>query len=307
MVNNKHINDLKKLLNKFSIIDLVMIDVGAKDNIEYISELKELIHLHAFEPNNLECNVLKEKFNIQKFKHVVINNFGLAQKTQNYKFNLTKHAAMSSLLEVDLENYEKNFGTYLEFDTWKKAVVKLDETSIKCMSLDDYTNNGNYEIDYLKLDTQGTELNILRGAENLLKQKKIHIIKVEVPIVLIYKNQPFFSDIDIYLRNHDFEMVDLIRHKNNANKANSWRHAPCGDAIYILNTINISNSRCIKNATILSWLGYNSLAVHYLKKMNLSQHEISLFTKLKAYKRECVIKRFFKAWTKYYKSFAYHA
>ena len=35
-------------------------------------------------------------------------------------------------------------------------------------------------IDVLKIDTEGNELNVLKGAENLLKQNKINIIYTEI-------------------------------------------------------------------------------------------------------------------------------
>ncbi len=279
-------SQLVALLQKYNINDFSFADVGAKDNIEYIEEIKMITHLHAFEPNAKECAKLKNKYNSKHFKSLSINEIGLAQKTGDVTFYLSQHSAMSSILKPDIDNYDKHFGSYVEFNNWKKDITTTKEITITCKTLDDYSKNTIEEIDYLKIDTQGTELDILKGATELLSHQKIHIIKVEVSTVSIYKNQALFSDIDLYLRKHNYQMVDFITHKNEngsifKNKNKNWQHAPCGDAIYVLNKIHTSQEYCIKNGIILHWLGYNSIASYYLKQTNLTQEELEVIYNIK--------------------------
>ena len=290
---------LTDILNKYNINSISLVDVGAKGHIEFIEELRTTTHLHAFEPNNIECNKLKAKYHQVPFKTIAINNFGLAQKTGNLKFYISHHAAMSGLLEPDIVNYEKHFGSYLEFTNWKNDIATVKETTIKCISLDDYSNGKLEEIDYIKIDTQGTELDILKGAEQLLKQRKVHLIKVEVATISIYKNQVLFADIDVFLRNHLYQLVDFVTYRNEnmtVFKNKTWKHAPCGDAIYVLNAGDLSQSRCIKNGIILHWLGYKSLSSYYLKKTNLNQNEMDSILKIKIYNSISFSKRFLKVW-----------
>lgn len=207
-------NNITSILSKYNINDIILVDVGAKDTIENINELKEITHLHAFEPTKIECEKLTEKYSQTPFKSKTINNVGLAKQTGDIKFYISNHAAMSGLLEPDLENYEKHFGAYLEFNDWNKGITTTKEIIIKCEALDDYAKNKIEQIDYLKIDTQGTELDILKGAQQLLNQRKIHVIKVEVSTISIYKNQALFSDIDLYLRKHNYQMVDFITYRN---------------------------------------------------------------------------------------------
>ena len=56
--------------------------------------------------------------------------------------------------------------------------------------------------DYLKLDVQGGEGNVLRGAPRLLEQ--IVAVHTEVEFVPLYQDQPLFADIDQLLRAHGF-------------------------------------------------------------------------------------------------------
>ena len=58
-------------------------------------------------------------------------------------------------------------------------------------TLDEYAlSKGIQHIDILKMDVQGSELNVLKGAENLLKSNKIDIIYSEVWFKAAYEGQP---------------------------------------------------------------------------------------------------------------------
>jgi hypothetical protein len=60
----------------------------------------------------------------------------------------------------------------------------------------------------LKADTQGTELSILRGAQRSLDETLVSV-ELEVEFVQLYRDQPLFPDIDLFMRNHGFMLVDL--------------------------------------------------------------------------------------------------
>ena len=69
----------------------------------------------------------------------------------------------------------------------------------------------------MKLDTQGTELRILKGGSELLKNNKIRHIQVEVEFVSLYKNQCLFCDVDSYLRRYGYYLHGLYeqyRHRD---------------------------------------------------------------------------------------------
>ncbi len=77
-------------------------------------------------------------------------------------------------------------------------VVK--EVPIETRTLDSITEVG--EIEYLKIDVQGSELSIFRhGKQHLSKTLVIH---TEVSLVPLYKNQPSIGDIDLELRTLGF-------------------------------------------------------------------------------------------------------
>lgn len=63
--------------------------------------------------------------------------------------------------------------------------------------------------DFLKLDTEGSELFILEGARRTLKN--VFGVKVEVEFSEFHEGQPLFSDVDRFLKGEGFELMDLRR------------------------------------------------------------------------------------------------
>ena len=63
-------------------------------------------------------------------------------------------------------------------------------------------------VDFLKLDIQGFELHALRGAHDLIKRTLV--VHCEVSFAEIYEGQCHFSDVEAFLREKGFDLIDLI-------------------------------------------------------------------------------------------------
>lgn len=80
---------------------------------------------------------------------------------------------------------------------------------IETTTLDTYCQQeGINAIDFLQVDVQGADLDVLKGA-SLLLDRSVLAIQTEVEFSPLYTNQPLFADIDIYLRNKDFTLFDI--------------------------------------------------------------------------------------------------
>lgn len=79
-------------------------------------------------------------------------------------------------------------------------------------------------IDMLYLDTQGSELNVLKGAEELLKQ--VLYVFTEVSHGGLYENDVSHRELTEYLHSRGFSLVYLYMNKTR------W-----GDALYVHNSI----------------------------------------------------------------------
>ncbi len=79
------------------------------------------------------------------------------------------------------------------------------------MTLDDWAERvAVREIDFLKLNVQGGELEVLRGAERTLGS--VLGVLLEVAFVESYQSRPLFHDVDRFLGEAGFTFFDLLAH-----------------------------------------------------------------------------------------------
>jgi protein O-GlcNAc transferase len=107
--------------------------------------------------------------------------------------HICKAPGMTSLLEPDMEILQHFHG----FADWGTVQRKVP---VETRRLDNIPEAAG--ADYLKLDLQGGELAVLRGAPRLLED--LLVIHVEVQFVPFYKDQPLFAELDQALRNAGF-------------------------------------------------------------------------------------------------------
>jgi len=62
-------------------------------------------------------------------------------------------------------------------------------------------------IDFLQIDVQGADLDVLQGALNILKS--VLAIQIEVEFNPLYQGQPLFRDVDRFLSEQGFSIFDL--------------------------------------------------------------------------------------------------
>lgn len=85
---------------------------------------------------------------------------------------------------------------------------QVSEQDVTVRTLDGWAREaGVPAADVIKLDAQGAELGILRGAAGLLRS--VRTIEAEVMFNPLYTGQPLFGDIDAYLRSHGFVLWRL--------------------------------------------------------------------------------------------------
>lgn len=88
--------------------------------------------------------------------------------------------------------------------------VQLQTTTLDAVVLDRGEVHGP---DFLSIDTQGSELDILVGASRLLGET-ILAVKAEIELHPIYEGQPLLGDICKYLAKYNFDLVDIRIYPN---------------------------------------------------------------------------------------------
>lgn len=91
-----------------------------------------------------------------------------------------------------------------------REVAGLDfSIEIETTTLDQFCKMENVaNIDFLQIDVQGADLDVLKGAINILS-KSVLGVQIEVEFSEIYKGQPLFADVDSFMRQQNFTLLDI--------------------------------------------------------------------------------------------------
>ena len=174
-----------------------LIDVGASGGLEprWLT-IKNNIKAFLFEPDKRSQKELESADYVEK-----IFPIGLGATENNGTINLCRKPGVSSMLEP-----RYTFLTY--FPDSERFEVKANEL-IKISTLDKCLMERKEECDFIKIDTQGTELDILKGGTALLDCPIIGL-EVEVEFIELYEKQPLFGDICSYLQSKGYEFFDFV-------------------------------------------------------------------------------------------------
>lgn len=129
----------------------------------------------------------------------------LGRSMESRTLYVTKNRACSSLLRPDPQAMHA-FATIPAFLEIDHEVVVQTTTLEACLQ-----KAGIIAADFLELDTQGSELDILTGADRLLRESVLGV-QVEVEFEPMYDRQPLFADVDTFLRARGFRLFDLARY-----------------------------------------------------------------------------------------------
>ena len=175
---------------------------------------------------------------------------------------LTREPACSSLLKP-------NAAFFGQFTDCAEQIEVVEQPTVETVSLNNFlSREGISNVDFLELDTQGTELDILKGADRFLGTS-VAGLKIEVEFSPIYEGQPLFASVDEYLRGFGFMLFDLSRSR--------YRRAAMprdlvtrgqllwGDAVYLRDyhwfTGSGAKERVLKLCIVAGLLGFHDYAL----------------------------------------------
>jgi FkbM family methyltransferase len=147
----------------------VVFDVGANvgNYSEEVIGINESVSVFAFEPHPITFKKLQNKFH--QNKKVKVINKGLASKSG----------------ELELFDYfDKDGSTHASL--FKEVITGIHGTTnavahkVALVTIDDFViKESIHEILLLKIDTEGNELDVLKGAKKILSEKKVLAIHFE--------------------------------------------------------------------------------------------------------------------------------
>ncbi|OGO44479.1 MAG: hypothetical protein A2137_06645 [Chloroflexi bacterium RBG_16_58_8] len=195
---------------------LVIVDVGARGGFaKYWSCYGDQIKLIGFEPDAEECEQLNRQAAGSGNRYFPV---ALHQNTGRKTFYITAYPPSSGFNQPIIEEV----GRFT--DKVNLSVVRTIE--METIDFDSFAGNNNIDyVDFIKLDTEGAELDILKGARQYLK-KSVLGLSVEVGFQKWHRDQPVFCDIDSFLRPIGFKLFDLAINRSSREALPPLTHSP---------------------------------------------------------------------------------
>jgi FkbM family methyltransferase len=178
---------------------LVLVDAGARGGLKTNwAAARRHLRTIGFEPDRDEYARLAAAR--ESAQHLICD-VALHNRCTPIELHVARDRGLTSLFEPNREFLDA-FPQADRFDIVDRRTVDAD-------ALDNQLEaRGITDVDFLKVDTQGSELFVLQGAARSLSSC-ISGVEVEVEFSQIYRGQPLFADVDAYLREKGFILFDL--------------------------------------------------------------------------------------------------
>jgi FkbM family methyltransferase len=166
----------------------VIFDVGCRIDSEFTNFTGEV---HYFDPIDSFIEDLKKIKNLNKTSY--FNNFGLGEENKELYYY------------PKFQSFYDRINTCKMSDDSNKILLNIKKGK-------DYVNDKNIKkIDFLKIDTEGYEFNVLQGFEDFLE--KINIIQFEYGGTFLDNNTKLIDVIN-YLKNKGFYKFSYLTNNN---------------------------------------------------------------------------------------------
>lgn len=192
-----HQSRITKYLKKLEIE--YFIDVGAHKG-EFLRYLSKLNHkkIYVFEPQKEIFKILNENF--KKNKKIKLFNIALGDKNLKKNFYISK-LSLTSTFSVNKKTLFTKFKNFI----LNSKNSYIDKILIKTIKLDKILYNQKIYNTFLKIDVEGFELNVLKGANKLISNKVKYIL-VERQFFQLYKNYSP-NKVDLFLKKNNFRLL----------------------------------------------------------------------------------------------------
>ena len=177
----------------------IIIDVGAHNGESIYNFLKQnqLSKIISIEPNRKNYEIIKSRYKLDK--RIRILNYLIANKKKSFIFTpilLNKELSQMSSTSLGLLKQRIKF-----FFNIKLSKFSFRKTIVKTIKIDQLKLNPNI----IKIDTEGSELEVLKSAKKT--------IKIYKPIIIVEYNHNNFIKIDKLMKNFDYNSYQYSKNK----------------------------------------------------------------------------------------------
>jgi FkbM family methyltransferase len=175
--------------------DPLIFDIGANigQTIEELLATFKRPRIYSFEPSPTTFDTLRGKFGGRP--DITLENVAMGETGGTMPFHVTGNYSVNDSLLKPVWS-----------DGGKEVPVRVDTVDEYCQRHDIPA------IDLLKIDTQGYDLNVLRGAERMLRQGRITVFYIEVMFRRMYEGQPGLVEFASFAQGVGYKPIGFYEH-----------------------------------------------------------------------------------------------
>ena len=195
----------RKIINFLKNFEIRSVfDVGAHKGefIKTAKKFKNIEKIYSFEPQKK----IYRKLNIFSIENKIFCfNFALGNNNEIRNLKINKKTSTSTFSDINNLSLFYKIKSFILRGSTKSSFIDKEKVSV--MKLDDFCDDYKISnIDLLKIDTEGHEKQVLEGALNLIKEKKIKYILLEFHLSNMYSNYSV-NDLENFLDNYNFKLL----------------------------------------------------------------------------------------------------
>ena len=175
------------LMSKFIMKDDVVFDIGSNIGaftVPFAKKVGELGQVYAFEPQKVIYELLQDNVNKNKLKNVKVFNVGIGKKKEELELNEIDYSKVGNFGGVSFKYDSSSFTKNIKDKKYKVKIISLNEF----MEIE--------KCNFLKIDVELMELDILMGGKNFLEKFR--------PILWIENHQFYPNEINKFLLENDY-------------------------------------------------------------------------------------------------------
>ncbi len=194
---------VKNLASKLNArYPFTLVDIGAMCGVQNKWKiLNPYLRVIGFEPDEREFKKLLQSKNETYF------NCFLFSEPKTLTYYRTQIHGNSSVLRSNIKLLSQFQGQgHIDVEVEKEIEIPKEKVKTLAGALKE---NSIFDVDFIKIDTEGSELYILEGAAGFIN--KNFGMQVEVNFIQRYIDGPSFRDIDKFMLSNGYELIDIRR------------------------------------------------------------------------------------------------
>jgi len=203
---NYHQKKIFNFLNNLNIQTIFDIGAHKGEFLKSIRRLKNINKIYSFEPQKEIFEILKL---LNEDNKIICFNLAVSENLSTRYLKINKKSSTSTFSEINSTSKWYKIKSLLIGGSLKTSFIGSEK--VETITLDYFCSKNKIEnIDLLKIDTEGHEEQVLKGALNLINNKKIKYILIEFHLSKMYQNYNI-KNLENLLAKSNFQLLKKFK------------------------------------------------------------------------------------------------